>query len=231
MKEACLTLPTRPPSKETRDVASWREDPQWKAAADAMTAQDLLGGRETTVVNCWNLNSSEDPQMWERYTRDEYGVVVKSTLGRLRRVMPATPLPLVIDKVQYVDFRTHNMPLNEAGSAIVRAFLKRPEYAFEHELRVATMNIVAPYTFNPDGTPMTAAQAAGPGQFEPGRPGLYLKVDIRILIRSVVVAPKSPKWLLTMVLNMLRNHGPRCIRSKIKILRFCLIGHAERYKL
>ena len=99
------------------------------------------------------------------------------------------------------------MEMSKAHSASERALLKGLEYSYENEVRISTLNIVAPYCLNPDGTPMTTRQREGPGQFDENRPGLYIKVDLKILVRLVVVSPKSPKWFMTLVKQMVRNHG------------------------
>lgn len=189
------------------DVANWKEDFTWKAAASVMTEDNEISGRSILVVNCWNMNRTEDLRMWEKYTKDEFGVLVKTTFGRLRRAIPANPEFTIIGKVEYVDLAAHKMEMSRAHSASERALLKGLEYSHENEVRVSTLNIVAPYCLNPDGTPMTARQREGPGQFDENRPGLYIKVDLKTLVRLVIVSPKSPKWFMSLVKQMVKNHG------------------------
>ena len=42
------------------DVAGWKEDPAWKAAASVMTEDNESSGWNNLVVNCWNMNKTED---------------------------------------------------------------------------------------------------------------------------------------------------------------------------
>lgn len=193
-------------TQRDQDVATWRDDPGWKAAAAEMTLRNESDGRDILAVNCWNMNKTEDRRMWKTYTSDAFGVVIKTTLGRLRRVIPVNDFTF-IGAVNYVDLATHQMDLSDAHSASKRAFLKSPTFAFENELRVVTMNIVTPYCLNADGTPMTKKQATGPGQLDNRRPGLYVKVDLKTLLRLVIVSPKSPPWFYSLVKTMVSNHG------------------------
>jgi hypothetical protein len=76
----------------------------------------------------------------------------------------------------------------EGHQAHLRAFLKNRKYEHENELRVATMNWVAPGCLNPDGSPPNEKQRAGL-MYSIGRPGILVKANLRTLIRGLRVAP------------------------------------------
>jgi hypothetical protein len=101
--------------------------------------------------------------MWARYAKDSEGVVIKSTAGALMRsLVQSLEKKWWIGKVSYIDLSTHDrMNVYEGHQAHLRAFLKEMKYSHEKELRVATMNFVAPGCLNPDGSPQSEKQRKG----------------------------------------------------------------------
>ena len=87
-------------------------------------------------------------------------------------------------KVNYVDLANYNrMDVYEGHQAHLRAFLKGEKYAFENELRVATMNWVAPGCLNPDGSPQTERQKSGL-VYSPDRRGILVSTRLAVLMEG-----------------------------------------------
>ena len=78
--------------------------------------------------------------------------------------------------------------IHEGHQAHLRAFLKGMKYSHENELRVATMNFVAPGCLNPDGSPQSERQRKGLIDASDG-PGIYVQANMSILINEVRTAP------------------------------------------
>lgn len=96
-----------------------------------------------------------------------------------------------IGKVSYVDLATYDgMDMYEGNQAHLRAFLKGIKYSHESELRVVTMNFVAPGCLNPDGLPQTEKQRKGFKDASNG-PGIYVKANLSTLIDELRVAPRA----------------------------------------
>jgi len=90
-----------------------------------------------------------------------------------------------------------------------RALLKQTKCSFENEVRIVTQNLACPGCLNPDGSPPTETQLAGPGMFDPSRPGHTLRVDPNTLIEAVVTAPGAELWFHDLV-------GKLCKRYQIE---------------
>ncbi|MGB8991443.1 MAG: hypothetical protein WCD80_05270 [Desulfobaccales bacterium] len=172
------------------------------------TDRNVADGRCVLVVNCWSLGENESLYMWKEYARNEFGIAIRSTIGRLRRSLYGDPNHLWIGVVEYIDFKTNDMTIYHGSQAMKRAFLKRDrKFEDECELRVCAMNDITMSRFNPDGSAASEIQKKGPGGFDPFRPGLYIKVDLDKLIESIYVAPGSPGWFLELLKRITKRYG------------------------
>lgn len=203
------TLPKATKAKMIKNSKKWFEtfpEPELQKQLLEMTDRNVEDGCCTTMVNCWYLGENESSYMWENYGGDKYGIVIRSTVGRLRRSLWGDPNVLRIGKVEYVDLETHDMSTYDGGQAGKRALLKRQKFKYENELRVITLNDVTMDCMNPDGSEMSDQQKKGPGRFDPSRHGLYVKVQSDRLIEAVFVAPSSPAWFLDLVKRILARY-------------------------
>jgi hypothetical protein len=157
---------------------------QLREAAD----RNERDGRDLLAVSCWFADGTESLQMWQAYVGSAEGVAIESSCELLVRNLVHQEYAR-IGLVRYVDFEQEDMGLYLGNQAIERAFLKRPAFSGERELRIATMNLVAPSCLNPDGTPPTPQQLAGPGMFDPVRPGFFIQANVGSLVRSARLAP------------------------------------------
>ena len=176
--------------------------PQIREAADR-NEQD---GCAVLAVNCWFADAAESEQMWQRYGGSPKGVAIQSSCDRLVRGM-AHQEYAQIGLVRYVDFDQEDMGPYLGNQAMERAFLKRPEFRAERELRIATMNLVAPGCLNPDGTPPSARQRSGPGMYDPTRLGFFVRADLATLIRSVRLAPGASESFASEVREAVGSAG------------------------
>ena len=145
--------------------------------------------RENVFVNCWSMNDCESYAMWKIYVPNGAGVVIKSTVERLKNCFVRHPndladrFDLVIDKMRYGDY--DKIKFNEEKGAVERFFCKKKEYQCERELRAAI-------TFMPTVE-------------EPPR-GIQLSVDLGTLIENVLVSPKYSEWLEIIVKDILNKY-------------------------
>ncbi len=81
--------------------------------------------RKLGFVSCWNADSCEKRNLWEDYTPGSKGVVIKSSVGRLKEAIEDIPQEnLSIGETRYLDF--------EAGDNFIpRGFTKHP-LAYKH---------------------------------------------------------------------------------------------------
>lgn len=105
--------------------------------------------RDLFFVCCWNLDEDEKAEMWDVYAGND-GVRVRSTVGRLKRVLSSPPLPpgfdftsgdsadgFSIGKVEYFnEADVDEYEVRCEGLANIKpAFKKRHNFAGEREFR------------------------------------------------------------------------------------------------
>jgi len=129
-----------------RSMENWFQDEQLKSQLRRSQEDNETYGRDLIVATCWFIEELESKQMWAGYARDPQGVAIKSTAGDLATALvQSLNNKWWIGKVRYVDLATYDgMNAYQASQAYQRAFLKGLKYSNEQELRIATMNFVAP---------------------------------------------------------------------------------------
>ena len=171
-----------------------------------MTDRNVRDGRHVLVVNCWFLGEVESQQMWKEYVGSTEGVAIRSTLRRLNESILAKQESTTIGKVHYIDFAEYDMGLYNGSRAGERALIKAKRYSSENEVRIVAHNLVCPGCLNPDGSPPTTTQLDGPGMYDPNRRGLYLQVNLRMLIETVITAPGAAPWFNDLVGKLCKRY-------------------------
>jgi hypothetical protein len=147
---------------QDRDMEEWFPDQGRKQQVRRFVEVNEEDGRELIVANCWFIGEHESRQMWNAYARNDEGVAIRSTAECLANSLCLSHECWWMGKVNYVDLANYDrMDVYEGHQAHRRAFLKDEKYAFENELRVATMNWVALGCLNPDGSRQTEKQKSG----------------------------------------------------------------------
>jgi hypothetical protein len=204
------TLPHKTRENMIAKHLKWRSTfegrPELQDQLEGMTDRGVADGRDVLVVNCWFLGERESAQMWKQYVGSAEGIAIRSTLRKLDQSILAKQEFTFIGRVKYMDFSKHDMGVYHGSQAGKRALLKEERYSFENEVRIVTFNLVCPGCLNPDGSPPTAGQLAGPGMFNPGRPGLYLQVNLETLIEAIVTAPGAEPWFHDLVGKMCERY-------------------------
>jgi hypothetical protein len=112
-------------------------DELWESLKLSDEQREIIEGhskwnKHLTFVSCWHMSDHESAALWEIYGKTDKGVVVESTLGRLKRCLPDF---VHIHPVTYIDYTRERIP---AGHSLYPFFFKSREYEYEHELRVVT---------------------------------------------------------------------------------------------
>jgi hypothetical protein len=201
-------IPRRQLGDQHRAMEDWFQDEQLKSQVRRFQEDNESSGRDLIVATCWFIEERESAEMWAGYAGDRAGVAIKSTAGDLAgSLVESLENKWWIGKVSYVDLTTYEgMDAYQASQAYQRAFLKGLNYARENELRVATMNFVAPGCLNPDGTPPSEKQRGGFIDASDG-PGIYVTADLNRLIREVRTAPGATESHHQAVARLVREAG------------------------
>ena len=148
---------------------------------------------QALYVSCWQEDEDESAGMWESFVQGNNGVAVRTTLGALRGVLDAgsADRDVFLGRVEYLDYR--------AGSWgdfhwFAPAFHKRRIFRQEQEIRAVIV------------WPSYRDLADGAADF-PAAAGITVPVDLNLLIRGIVIAPKASPWLAGLVTSVLHRYG------------------------
>ncbi len=171
------------------EMENWFPDEERRQQVQKFVEDNEDSGRELIVASCWFMADDESSNMWEDYGGTEDSVVVKSSVGALARSLVMSHKRFWIGAVKYIDPESYEgMNAYEGSQAHLRAFIKNAKYSHEKELRVATMNWVAPGCLNPDGSPPTEKQRSG-YMYSLGRRGIFVETNLSTLIAEVRTNP------------------------------------------
>lgn len=216
VQEGLIPEPARSQMRvQSRIMEDWFQDENLKEQVRRFEKVDEEDGRELIVANCWFIGEHENEEMWRTYASGLDSVVIRSTASCLANSLAISHKLWWMGRVAYVDLTNYLMSPYEAGQAHLRAFLKSENSSFENELRVATMNMVAPGCLNPDGSPQTEQQRTGLVYSE-GRPGILVMTKLPLLIQEVRTAPSVSAWHFNLI-NLLLS------RTSID----CAVKHSE----
>lgn len=211
--------PTRAQMKRhDRDIEEWFADEERKKQVRRFVEINEEDGRELIVANCWFVGHHESKGMWDEYVRNDEGVAVRSTAECLANSLWLSHECWWMGKVHYVDLANYDqMDVYQGHQAYLRAFLKDERYASENELRVATMNWVAPGCLNPDGSAQTEKQQLGL-VYSPDRPGILVSARLPVLMKEVRTAPGASEWHHSLIDLLIRNARVPCpvLRSTLE---------------
>jgi hypothetical protein len=158
-----------------------------------------------SYVSCWHASEVESAALWKIYAASEGALAVRSTVGALQQVFPATLksqdnliLNQDLRRVQYIDYRTEHPDINDLAGPLC---YKRRAFAFEQEVRVIRQELpTGPAKDRPNGRVIVM----GPPPDETGR---EVPVDLETLIGAIYLAPSSPPWLLPTLRETMRRFG------------------------
>ncbi|SKA81525.1 hypothetical protein SAMN05443428_10474 [Caloramator quimbayensis] len=144
---------------------------------------DFYNFRRKTYINSWSIFQSESYAMWHIYSK-RYGVAVKTTVGKLSKVLLNSGAKLY--KVKYVDYNKCGLnidvpPLIINKEAAKNFFLLKPKfYEYEREIRAIVIN-------------------------DKELPFIDVGVNIENFIDEVIISPFADKWFTGLVRDLIYN--------------------------
>ncbi|MFT5754168.1 MAG: hypothetical protein ACI9FW_000286 [Flavobacterium sp.] len=140
--------------------------------------------REKVVISSWHINEYESFAMWQIFTKNNEGLAIQSTIGRIKKAL-ATERKTVqhIGQVNYIDYKKELIPFDDAFFPFL---FKRKSFQYEREVRiisdVSSDNIII-------------------------NDGLKIDVDINQLIERIYIHPKSENWYKNLVIELVEKLG------------------------
>jgi hypothetical protein len=145
---------------------------------------------EFTAISCWHINWYESAAMWKLYLKSNEGIAIRSNFERLRNSLKDKKNDIYIGKVKYIDYEKETVP----EGPLLCFMHKRKSFKHEAELRAIIQQKIP-------------AVGVSKRSKRPLNNGLYVPVDLDILITRIYVAPTSPKWLVHLVESITNQYG------------------------
>ena len=149
---------------------------------------DLMYSVQTAVfTSCWYVEGSAMHRQWQRCGGGRSQIAIRSTVKMLQASLSHVPQKLYLSGIQYIDFTNSLMP---TGNVFLPALHKRCELREEREICLLMLQTGGQNTFCP-----------GPSR------GIDLNVELRSMIQSLDLAPRSAEWLRKLVRSLADRYG------------------------
>jgi hypothetical protein len=136
--------------------------------------------RERIGICSWHRNDTESVSMWKVFLNQSDGIAIKSTYNKLKSSFSETTENIHIGTVKYNEDSCDIIRFDGPIDLIVQ---KRKIYEYENELRA----IVIPRLPFSD-------------------PGIYININLDILIDEIVLSPGTQPWLFDLTKGILERY-------------------------
>ncbi|GAA3780816.1 hypothetical protein [Flavobacterium ginsengiterrae] len=138
--------------------------------------------REKVAISSWHINEYESFAMWQIFTKNNEGLAIQSTIGRLQKaVKPENTFDQYIGEVNYIDYKKEYIPFDDLFFPFL---FKRKSFQYEREVRILTDTSKSDIKLND---------------------GLKINVDINQLIEKIYIHPKSENWYKKLVIELVER--------------------------
>jgi hypothetical protein len=140
--------------------------------------------REKIAISSWHINEYESFAMWQIFTKNNEGLAIQSTIGRLKEALiPERRTEQYIGEVNYIDYKKEYIPFNDTFFPFL---FKRKSFQYEREVRIISDVTLNKIEIND---------------------GLKIEVDIQQLIEKIYIHPKSENWYKNLVIQLMEQLG------------------------
>lgn len=134
--------------------------------------------REKVAISSWHINEYESFAMWQIFTKNNEGLAIQSTIGRLQKaVRPENNFDQYIGEVNYIDYKKEYIPFDDLFFPFL---FKRKSFQYEREVRILTDTSKSDIKLND---------------------GIKINIDINQLIEKIYIHPKSENWYKKLVIE------------------------------
>lgn len=145
-----------------------------------------------TLINSWHLSDYESDALWKLYLKSNEGIAIQSTFKKLKDSLKDKEHSIHIGKVKYLDYKRDWMP---EGNSFYPYLSKRKSFEHERELRAVIQELPS------KGSRIDFSITPPFGE------GLYITVDLDVLIDRIYLAPACPKWLFELTKSVTKRYG------------------------
>ncbi|MEZ4853953.1 hypothetical protein [Flavobacterium sp.] len=140
--------------------------------------------REKVVISSWHANAYESFAMWQIFTKNNEGLAIQSTIGRIKEALQTeNHYEQYIGEVNYIDYKKDFIPFDDNFFPFL---FKRKSFQYEREIRILTD--VSNKSISIDN-------------------GLKIEVNLSQLIEKIYIHPKSENWYKKLVIELVEKLG------------------------
>ena len=140
--------------------------------------------RKNVVISSWHINEYESYAMWQIFTKNNEGLAIQSTIGRLKEALaPEKCYEQYIGEVKYIDYKKEYLPFDNDFFPFL---FKRKSFQYEREVRIVSDLTKHNLIINE---------------------GMKANVDIHRLIEKIYIHPKSENWYKNLVIGLMQQLG------------------------
>lgn len=139
--------------------------------------------RKNIVISSWHANSYESYAMWQVFTKNNEGLAIQSTVGRLKKSLTEPKANQYIGEVNYIDYKKEHIPFDDDFFPFL---FKRKSFQYENEIRVITDVSHLDMQVNE---------------------GVKVEADINKMIERLYIHPKSENWYKKLVIEVVSQLG------------------------
>lgn len=148
--------------------------------------------KKTNCVCCWNKFTVESYALWKIYSDMDKGLMITSSIDKLRNSFEKTPEMIQLSEIEYVDHETDI--LDNPGNLNPIIIHKHKAYSFEDEIRlIHQVKAENGLSYDWDAEEISN--------------GKNLNVDLNILIDEIILSPYSPKWFFEMIKDLMEKYN------------------------
>ena len=145
-----------------------------------------------TFINSWHLNDYESAAMWKIYIQKGEGIAIQSTFTRLCNSFARSDKDIFVGCVNYSDYEEDWIPEDNSLAPFLH---KRKSFEYENEVRAIFHDF-----------------PSGEGEIKSSqilifkeRKGIYIPVDLSVLIENIYVSPASSDWFIELVQSIIKK--------------------------
>lgn len=155
--------------------------------------------RKNYFISCWHANNYESEAMWRLYSNYHKGIAIQTDLNTLINEFPNEydnkeyKSKIRVAEIKYIDFNNPDQSLYKPVF-VETSLLKRKAFDFEKEIRVFTH------------------LGCGWGNEKKGiepeieEDYILLDVDLKNIIKEIIIAPDSPEWYRKIILSIINKY-------------------------
>lgn len=184
-------------SEEWRERTKIRDERTFERVIHNMKwiREAVKAQRELIFVSSWHALEYESAAMWSLYVKSQEGIAIRSTYNRLiGSLAKCQDFRIYVGMIKYIDYERESIPMTNALSPFMH---KRK--SFEHEKELRALIWTAEDRKNLVGYP--------PQNIYRDLTGLYVSVDLALLINHIYVTPTAPSWTVELLRSVVKKYG------------------------